>query len=222
MGRARPRCPSPASAGRGRRRRDLRVGRVRRHRRRQAQLVEPLRRRLCQDDGTHSPRRPERTRSPVRPGRAPDEGRVGRTTGDSRGGEQEAHRRGGRPSPRWAPDRPLEGATDKTTGESSFARTIVHLRARLHRGAPGTARERDRLDGAAVALCAPTDVALQGSLIRRGVVRCGNAFVDPPRRGRPKVASTLTLDEVVHLWVRVYLEGVGAAAPDWAEPEAEP
>jgi hypothetical protein len=118
---------------------------------------------------------------------------------------------------------PVEGATDKATGESSFARTIVHLRARLHRGAPGTARERDRLDGAAVALYAPTDVALpRGSLIRRGVVRCGNAFVDPPRRGRPKVASTLTLDEVVHLWVRVYLEGVGAAAPDWAEPEAEP
>lgn len=118
---------------------------------------------------------------------------------------------------------PIPGAFDKTNGESSYARTIVHLRSHLHRGAPGTARDPDRLDGAAVALYAPVNLELGGGeSIPRGAVRCGDALVDPPRRGRPQVSQTATLDEIVHGWVRIYLEGVGAAAPDWAEPESDP
>jgi hypothetical protein len=117
---------------------------------------------------------------------------------------------------------PLLGATDKTSGESSFARTLMHLRARVHRGAPGTARDPGRLDGAGVALYAPMETVLPGGeTVARGVVRCANVHVDPPRRGRPRVTATGSLDELIHDWVRVYLEGVGAAAPDWAEPELE-
>jgi hypothetical protein len=117
---------------------------------------------------------------------------------------------------------PLPGTSDKATGESSFARTLLHLRARLHKGAPGTAREPDRLDGAGVALYAPNDLLLAtGETVKRGVVRCGNAFVDPPRRGRPRLEATLSIDDIVQGWVRTYLEGVGAAKPDWAEAESD-
>jgi hypothetical protein len=118
---------------------------------------------------------------------------------------------------------PLSGTTDKTSGESSFARTLMHLRARVHRGAPGTARDPGRLDGAGVALYAPVDLTLSNAAesVERGVVRCVDSRVDPPRRGRPSIETSASLDDLIHEWVRIYLEGVGAAAPDWAEPEPE-
>lgn len=117
---------------------------------------------------------------------------------------------------------PLPAASDKATGESSFARTVVHLRARIHRGAPGTARDAERLDGAGVALYAPAETALfGGEVVDRGVLRCLDVTSDPPRRGRPRVESTATVDEVVARWVRAYLEAVGAARPDWAEAEED-
>jgi hypothetical protein len=117
---------------------------------------------------------------------------------------------------------PLPGASDKTTGESSFTRTLLHLRARLHKGPPGTVRESDRIDGAGVALYAPTDVHLAGhEIVKRGVLRCADAFVDPPRRGRPRVDATLPIDGLVENWVRTYLEGVGVATPDWAQAETD-
>lgn len=117
---------------------------------------------------------------------------------------------------------PLLGATDKTSGESSFARTLMHLRARVHRGAPGTARDPGRLDGAGVALYAPDETPIPGGeTVARGALRCADVHVDPPRRGRPRIELTGSLDELIHDWVRVYLEGVGAAAPDWAEAEPE-
>jgi hypothetical protein len=117
---------------------------------------------------------------------------------------------------------PVLGSTDKATGESSFARTLMHLRARVHRGAPGTARDPGRLDGAGVGLYAPMDTVLTSEEnLARGVLRCVDVRVDPPRRGRPRIETTNTLDELIHNWVRVYLEGVGAAAPDWDEPEPE-
>ena len=117
---------------------------------------------------------------------------------------------------------PLLGTTDKVTGESSFARTVVHLRVRIHKGAPGTARDPSRLDGAGVALYSPIESALpSGEAVPRGTMRCCNVVEEPPRRGRPRIEATHTLDELVHQWVRVYLEGVGAAKPDWADPESE-
>jgi hypothetical protein len=117
---------------------------------------------------------------------------------------------------------PLSGASDKATGESSFARSLIHLRARVHRGAPGTARDPGRLDGAGVALYAPVETMLpNGETVARGVLRCADVHVDPPRRGRPRIEATASLDEQIHDWVRVYLEGVGAAAPDWAEAEPD-
>ncbi len=116
---------------------------------------------------------------------------------------------------------PLGGATDKAKGESSFARTVLHLRARVHRAPPGVPRGSERLDGAAVALYAPTTLTVgPGEAVERGVVRCLDVLVDPPRRGRPLVETTLTMDGLVQGWVRSYLEATGVARPDWPEPEA--
>lgn len=116
---------------------------------------------------------------------------------------------------------PLHATSDKTSGESSFARTVVHLRARLQRGAAGAVRSPDRLDGAGVVLYAPYDIPLEsGQIVRRGVARCSDVAVDPPRRGRPRVDTTLSLAELVLQWVHLYLEAIGAARPEWAQPEA--
>lgn len=117
---------------------------------------------------------------------------------------------------------PIAGATDKATGESSMARTVLHLRARVHKGPPGTARDPERLDGAGIALYVPTETTtFGGEAIERGVVRCLDVATDPPRRGRPRVETTVTVDELVRGWMRLYLDAVGAAKPDWADPEPE-
>lgn len=117
---------------------------------------------------------------------------------------------------------PLPAASDKASGESSLARSVLHLRARVHKGPPGTARDPERLDGAGVALYAPMEMSLiGGESVERGVLRCLDAMTDPPRRGRPRVEATFSLDDLVRRWMRVYLEAVGAAKPDWAEPEED-
>jgi hypothetical protein len=117
---------------------------------------------------------------------------------------------------------PIPAASDKASGESSFARTVVHLRARIHKGAPGTARDPERLDGAGVALYAATETPLiGGEVVDSGVVRCLDVTAEPPRRGRPRIESTSTVDELVARWARIYLEAVGAAKPEWAEPEED-
>lgn len=117
---------------------------------------------------------------------------------------------------------PLGATTDKVSGESSLARAVVHLRARTQRGSFGSVRDPDRLDAAAIALYAPTITGLpSGEHVQRGVTRCLDVTTDPPRRGRPRVDTTLGLDELAMAWVRHYLDAVGAAAPNWAEPEPD-
>jgi hypothetical protein len=117
---------------------------------------------------------------------------------------------------------PLPAAGDKASGPSSLARTVLHLRARVHKGAPGTARDPGRLDGAGVALYAPGDVPLTATeQVARGAVRGLDVLTDPPRRGRPKLETTVTLEGLVFRWTRLYLDAVGVAEPDWAEPEAD-
>ncbi|MBO0728749.1 MAG: hypothetical protein J2P57_05790 [Acidimicrobiaceae bacterium] len=115
---------------------------------------------------------------------------------------------------------PLGAAMDKAAGESSLARTVLHLRARVHRAPPGVPRESERLDGAAVALYAPVKLTVTPQeAVERGVVRCLDVLADPPRRGRPLVSTTATIDDLVRGWIRIYLEATGVARPDW--PEAE-
>lgn len=62
---------------------------------------------------------------------------------------------------------PLAAAWDKLSGETSFARSVLHLRARVHKGAPGTPRPLDFLDEASVALYATTGVPLDLPGLRR-------------------------------------------------------
>jgi len=117
---------------------------------------------------------------------------------------------------------PILGGSDKAQGDSSLARTVLHLRARVHKGPPGTARDPSRLDGGGVALYTPVETTtFGGELIERGVVRCLDVLTDPPRRGRPQVETTLTLDELIELWMRLYLDAMGVVRPDWADPEPE-
>lgn len=117
---------------------------------------------------------------------------------------------------------PIGAGTDKAKGDSSLARTLLHLRARVHRGAPGTARDPNRLDSAGIALYTPiATTTFGGELIERGALRCLDVHTEPPRRGRPQVETTVTVDELVRSWMRLYLDATGVAKPEWADPEPE-
>lgn len=52
------------------------------------------------------------------------------------------------------------------------------------------------------------------------VVRYFDVMREPPRRGRPKVESTMDLDGFV-AWVASAFVGPGDEAQSWAEPETE-
>jgi hypothetical protein len=115
---------------------------------------------------------------------------------------------------------PLAGAWDKAKAETSLARTVLLLRARVHKGAPGTPRPPDFLDGAAGALYAPADTPLGGSeVVQRGVFRCLDVTTEPPQRGRPRLDTTVSLDDILAAWVTLYLDSLGLVKPKWAQPE---
>lgn len=120
---------------------------------------------------------------------------------------------------------PLPGADDQLP--SSFAKTVLHLRRRVRASLAGIPRPADRLDGAAVALYAPTDVPLSsGEVVSRGVLRCFDVGTpdlprDPPRRGRPSAVSTISVGELFDQWTARYVEETGGATPQWADPEPD-
>ncbi len=132
------------------------------------------------------------------------------------------------------------GATDdkRGSGESSFARIVQHLRARLGRVDPHAASQWGRLDFGAVALYSPGDTedfdytTGKGEKkknhhfhylddVRTGVVRYFDVRENPPRRGRPRVETTVTLPELVGLLVEEYRDFVGEEAIDWADAEKD-
>lgn len=112
---------------------------------------------------------------------------------------------------------PVLAAEDKTSAPSSFARTVAHLRARTGRLDHTLPSQLRRCDAAAVALYAAGD---PGEEIERGVVRYLDVFDAPPRRGRPRVETTLTLPQLVNrfaeMQARDEIEEI-----DWADPETE-
>jgi hypothetical protein len=119
---------------------------------------------------------------------------------------------------------PLAATSDKrsSTSPSSFARTVSHLRSRTGRLDATLPGHMDRVDMAAVALYVPGDVETIRDFeyaddIARGVVRYFDVVDNPPRRGRPRVASTLDLrslvDRIVDRW---HPEDLGIS---WADPE---
>lgn len=111
---------------------------------------------------------------------------------------------------------PLDSTIDKTDrAQSSFAHTVIKLRERTGRLDAALAAHAPRCDSSWVGLYTVGDEA-QG--FPRGIVRFFNVGNAPPRRGRPRVETTLSLTEMVQAVV-------GAATftsnVEYAEPEPD-
>ena len=119
---------------------------------------------------------------------------------------------------------PLAATVDKKSesSPSSFARTVAHLRSRTGRIDPTLPSQIDRVDAAFVALYVAGDDERPTGFehvddLPRGVIRYFDVLDDPPRRGRPRLATTLGLDDMVG---RIALRfDRGDDSIDWAEPE---
>lgn len=123
---------------------------------------------------------------------------------------------------------PIASTSDKrsTTGTASFARVVEHLRARSGRTDPSLASQLDRADMAVIALYAPGDAEDSGGTksfdpLSRGVVRYFDVRRDPPRRGRPKVETTMDLREFVDLIASMYRGAGETERIDWTDPEGD-
>lgn len=128
---------------------------------------------------------------------------------------------------------PLGATDDKWTDRSpsSFARTIEFLRGRTGRIDPSLTSQLAKADMAAVALYVPGDseefthkgrVFRYEDVLPRGVVRYFDVMDDPPRRGRPRLETTLGLDELVGRMADRYRGGGSDVSIDWADPEPDP
>ena len=119
---------------------------------------------------------------------------------------------------------PIAATVDKRSesSTSSFARTITHLRARTGRIDPTLPSQMDRVDAAAIALYVPGDVETGGLFdytddLPRGVVRYFDVETDPPRRGRPRIDTTLDLAGLVD---RIATSAFPSdESVNWADPE---
>lgn len=112
---------------------------------------------------------------------------------------------------------PVQAAWDKgESAPSSFARSVAHLRARTGRVDLAVASQLRRCDAAAVGLYVPGD---PDDPFPRGVVRYFDVLEDPPRRGLPRIESTLGLDELVTRFATQWRRDEEDLA--WAEPEED-
>jgi hypothetical protein len=115
---------------------------------------------------------------------------------------------------------PVGATTDKASGDSSFARTVLHLRTRTGRLDPSLVSHQGRLDAAAVALYVPGDDEpkwREHDSLARGVIRYFDVQTSPPRRGRPIVAATMDLAGLADWIARIH--DPGAAAVEWGPAE---
>ena len=109
---------------------------------------------------------------------------------------------------------PLDSCKDKIErANSSAANAVIKLRARTGRVDTAIGAHASRCDAAYVGLYT---VGTEGEKYAKGVVRFMNVMTPPPRRGRPKVSDTLSLEEMV---VEVVLHASGELDVQWAEPE---
>lgn len=111
---------------------------------------------------------------------------------------------------------PLDSTTDKRD-RSSFARTVANLRARTGRIDFTLPGQLNRLDWAAVGLYEPSG-SPQGP--PRGAVRYFDVRVAPPRVGRPKLETTITLQQLIEVIAVEYQRDTGEAL-EYAEPETD-
>jgi hypothetical protein len=111
---------------------------------------------------------------------------------------------------------PLAACSDKTpAANSSFAHAVVKLRSRTGRLDAALAAHGSRCDAAYVGLYA-VDSSIQD--IQRGVVRFLNVGQSPPQRGRPMVATTLSLAELIDQIVDL---ATGTSGVSWADAEID-
>jgi len=111
---------------------------------------------------------------------------------------------------------PLESTADKTSrAPSSFARTVTNLRDRTGRLDPSLSGQASRCDAAYVALYSTGEA---GTSFPRGLIRLVNVNTAPPRRGRPRIADTLSIQEAVN---EIVERATYSAEAEWAEPEPD-
>lgn len=111
---------------------------------------------------------------------------------------------------------PLDSTTDKTErAASSFAHTVSKLRARTGRLDPALHAHAGRSDAGYVALYS---TSREETGFERGVVRFANVLNDPPKRGRPLIANTLSLAEMAGEIVQIATQ---SATIRWGESEPE-
>jgi len=111
---------------------------------------------------------------------------------------------------------PLASCTDKTeVANSSFANTVIKLRTRTGRLDAALAAHASKCDASYVALYVSGNEPEQ---FQAGIVRFLNVSTAPPRRGRPAVATTLSMREMVE---DVVEKVTRMDAVSWAEPESD-
>jgi hypothetical protein len=121
---------------------------------------------------------------------------------------------------------PVAGCSDKATAPSSFAHVVAELRARTGRLDPSVAAHAWRCDFAAVGLYVPGDPFDVDQGLAAGVARYFPVFDRkgrenlPPRRGLPRLGTTLDLTQLVDQLVARAITGT-AAASRFAAAEAE-
>jgi hypothetical protein len=111
---------------------------------------------------------------------------------------------------------PIAACSDKKSerSASAFANTVVTLRSRTGRLDPALAAHASRCDAAYVALYAHTE---EGGF-HKGIVRFFNVRSKPPKRGRPRIETTLSLAQMVD---QVVLAATHRTNVEWAEPEED-
>ena len=110
---------------------------------------------------------------------------------------------------------PINSTTDKTErANSSFANAVLKLRERTGRLDAALAGQSARCDVSYVGLYAPEQ---EDTGIKKGVCRFFETIQRPPRRGRPIVSSTLSLEEMIK---QVVAKAMNTTAQEWAEAEA--
>ena len=111
---------------------------------------------------------------------------------------------------------PLESVDDKTeSADSSFARAVVKLGERTGRLDASLPGQATRCDSGYVALYS---VGKEASRFPGGLCRFLNVTLEPPRRGRPVLGCTLSLEEMVAEIVR---EATFTGKANWSEAEPD-
>lgn len=108
---------------------------------------------------------------------------------------------------------PVESCADRAQ-KSTFARLVKKLRTNSRRDDPLLATQFNRFDHAYIGLYSPQD---GGISIRRGCCRYFDVFEAPPKHGRPKIETTLSLDQMLENITDMFTED---AEMDYVEPEA--